>query len=55
MRKPEVFHPSCLAVDKKVEQLEEENNLLRCKLIEAEHSIQHALSAINDALEEKDK
>jgi hypothetical protein len=36
----------------RIAELGEENELLKCKLIEAEHSLQHALSAINDALGE---
>ena len=39
-------------VCKKYEGLEAENERLRYKLEEAEHSLQHALSAINDALKE---
>jgi hypothetical protein len=35
-----------------VAHLEAENAEMKCKLIEAEHSLQHALSAINDALKE---
>ena len=35
-------------------ELKEENERLTCKLVEAEHSLRHALSAINDALKEVD-
>ena len=36
----------------KAARLEAENEMLKYKLEEAEHSLQHALSAINDALKE---
>ena len=50
---PSQSEGACECAIRIIKQLKADKEILKCKLIEAEHSLQHALSAINDALKEE--